>query len=151
MRHALAPGTGDPSDFKLRDCATQRNLSGQGRAQAVNAGEMLRQAGITIDHLWSSQWCRCLDTASQMKMGPVIEQPALNSFFRNRGNEPVQSAEIRRQLAALPAEETAFGVTHQVNITALTGRGVSSGEIFVLRVSESGDLTTLARVQVPLG
>ncbi|MEL6476168.1 MAG: histidine phosphatase family protein [Pseudomonadota bacterium] len=151
MRHALAPGTGDPARFVLEDCSTQRNLSEQGRAQAALTGEMLRASGARVDHLWSSQWCRCLDTARLMEVGTVVEQPALNSFFENRATEPAQSAEIRRLLASLPSEETAFCVTHQVNITALTRSGVSSGEIFVVRVDERGTVSTLERITVPLG
>ena len=150
MRHALAPGTGDPARFQLRDCSTQRNLDDRGRAQAALAGQMIRATGARIDHLWSSQWCRCLETARLMALGPVVEQPSLNSFFEDRSTEAAQSAETRRRLAALPPEETAFCVTHQVNITALTNSGVSSGEIFVVRLEEDGTLTTRARIEVAL-
>jgi len=74
MRHALAPGGGDPVGFKLRDCSTQRNLSDQGRAQAVNIGNTLRQNGINSPMVLSSQWCRCLETARLLDMGEPVEK-----------------------------------------------------------------------------
>ncbi|MEM6421797.1 MAG: histidine phosphatase family protein, partial [Pseudomonadota bacterium] len=94
MRHALAPGTGDPAAFELRDCATQRNLDARGRAQAVATGQMIRDAGIRIDAVLSSQWCRCLDTARLLDLGPVIEEPALNSFFRDRARGRPQTDDL---------------------------------------------------------
>lgn len=82
MRHALAPGTGDPRNFDLTDCSTQRNLSEAGREQAKAVGELLRKSGIEKAGVYSSQWCRCLDTATLLGLGPVTELPALNSFFQ---------------------------------------------------------------------
>ena len=84
MRHALAPGTGDPSNFALGDCATQRNLSEAGRRQARRTGQFLREAGVRAARVLSSQWCRCLETARLLDLGPVEPLPALNSFFEAR-------------------------------------------------------------------
>lgn len=150
MRHALAPGTGDPDIFTLRDCATQRNLDGRGREQARRAGEMVRDAGARIDRVLSSQWCRCLDTARLLALGEIEEEPALNSFFEDRSRRRPQTADLRARLTATPDSETLFMVTHQVNITALTGRGVTSGEIFVIRTQESGEVDVVGRVSVPI-
>lgn len=81
IRHALAPGIGDPEDFTLGDCTTQRNLNDEGRAQAKVLGEWLRKHGITKVRLYSSQWCRCMETARLMNFGDVTPLPALNSFL----------------------------------------------------------------------
>lgn len=81
IRHALAPGTGDPANFKIGDCSTQRNLDVRGREQARDIGNWLRSNGITSARMYSSQWCRCLETAGLIDLGPVEELPALNSFF----------------------------------------------------------------------
>lgn len=133
MRHALAPGTGDPGAFRLGDCATQRNLDARGRAQARAIGAAIRASGVQIDRVLTSQWCRCRETAALLDVGPVEDAPMLNSFFEDRSTADDQTEALRAFLAALPPDETVMLVTHQVNITALTGRGVSSGEVFVIR------------------
>ncbi len=138
MRHALAPGTGDPSGFELGECSTQRNLDVRGRAQARSTGQAMRDAGVTFDHVWTSQWCRSRDTAELLDMGEVVEQPPLNSFFGGQGDRSRQTAETLALIAALPSEDRVMIVTHQVNITALIGRGVRSGEIIVARRTEDG-------------
>ncbi len=105
IRHALAPGTGDPENFQLDDCATQRNLSVAGREQARRLGDALKQRGIAVKQVLSSQWCRCLETAELMAVGEVEPFPALNSFFRDRATEPTQTAQVRdfmRAQAAAP-------------------------------------------------
>ncbi|MGI8936025.1 MAG: histidine phosphatase family protein [Phormidesmis sp.] len=84
LRHALAPGTGDPANFQLNDCSTQRNLSETGREQAIAIGEAFRSRNTPVIEILSSQWCRCLETAELMAVGPVEPFPALNSFFRDR-------------------------------------------------------------------
>jgi len=138
MRHALAPGTGDPAGFAVADCSTQRNLDARGREQARRTGDALRDAGVTFDRVWTSQWCRARDTALLMEMGDVQEKPPLNSFFAGRGDRAGQTAATLDLIAALPADERLLIVTHQVNITALTGRGVGSGEIIVTRRTGDG-------------
>ena len=85
LRHAFAPGTGDPATFALDDCITQRNLDAQGREQARKIGAAIRAAGVNVDRVLTSQWCRCRDTARFLDLRPVEDLPALNSFFRNRG------------------------------------------------------------------
>ena len=143
MRHAIAPGVGDPAGFRLDDCTTQRKLSAQGREQARAIGERFRTNGITTAAVFSSQWCRCLDTARELALGEVAAFPGLNSFFADRGEEARHTAAVRALI-----RERAHGavplvlVTHQVNITALTGVFPASGEIIVLRVD--GDTPSVA-------
>jgi phosphohistidine phosphatase SixA len=135
MRHALAPGTGDPANFDIDDCRTQRNLSDAGRAQAETLGDRWRTNGIDSARVYSSRWCRCLDTARLLELGPVQPFDGLNSFFRDRAAEPERSAAV----LALIREQTHPGapplllVTHQVNITALSDVFPDSGEIIVVR------------------
>ncbi|WP_083952781.1 MULTISPECIES: histidine phosphatase family protein [unclassified Thalassospira] len=147
MRHAIAPGTGDPANFTLGDCTTQRNLDNTGRQQARQTGDRIREMGIELTSILTSQWCRCVDTAQLLDLGPVTEAPALNSFFRNRSTEAAQTAEIKAKLASLSGDEKLLLVTHQVNITALTDIFPRSGEIILFRMSDDGtELNLLARL-----
>lgn len=138
FRHALAPGTGDPPHFRLGDCATQRNLSAEGRAQARRLGERLRARGIRIGAVRTSQWCRTRETAELAFPGQVAEAPAFNSFFGDAANSAPQSAAARAELAAWRGPGVLVVVTHQVNITALTGVYPASGEGVVLRADGEG-------------
>lgn len=138
MRHALAPGTGDPAEFTLGDCSTQRNLDARGRAQAETIGDALRARGVSFDRVLTSQWCRCRETAELVAMGEVDAFPALNSFFAQRAQREPQTRDTLAYLRALPEGESVLLVTHQVNITALTGVYPSSGEIVVGRIGTGG-------------
>ena len=148
MRHALAPGTGDSATFALDDCSTQRNLDARGRAQARAIGAAIRAAGVTVERVLSSQWCRCRDTARLLELGPVDDLHAINSFFRNPDRADRQTAELRRFLLGLPPEETVVLVTHFVNIRALTGRGVASGEILLLDVGRDGAVSVVDEILI---
>jgi len=145
MRHALAPGAGDPANFDVSKCETQRNLDARGRAQAERTGAELRAQGITFDRVLSSVWCRSYDTAVLMALGEVERFEPLNSFFRDRGREPTQTAAVKA--AMRDAEGPLMMVTHQVNITALTGEWVESGEIFVIRL-EDDQVTIIGRILI---
>ncbi len=146
IRHALAPGTGDPVEFAIGACETQRNLDDVGRQQARVMGEKLKQAGLSTVEFHSSQWCRCLDTAELMReawsdnaVSEVKELPAINSFFRRYEREEVQTAQLRQWLLQRQSDSAvdslAVLVTHQVNITALTDVFPSSGEMVLLRIN----------------
>ena len=148
MRHALAPGTGDSAKFALDDCTTQRNLDARGREQARKIGAAIRAAGVTIDRVLTSQWCRSRDTARFLDLGPVEDLPALNSFYRNRAQADPQTAELRQFLRGLPPGETVILVTHQVNITALTRRGVASGEVFLLEIGRDGAILVVDEIVI---
>ena len=134
IRHALAPGTGDPSNFQLDDCSTQRNLSEEGQAQANRIGEAFRSRQIPVARVLSSQWCRCLETAELMDLGAVEPLPALNSVFRERSTEPEQTAQIRQLIInQRNTAGTVVMVTHASNISAISGTSVQSGGMVVLR------------------
>lgn len=146
LRHALAPGTGDPADFELYDCSTQRNLNDTGREQARAWKPFLAEHGITEARVFSSQWCRCMDTAREMAMGEVIEWPSLNSFFRNRGDGPAQTQQTIALVNQMDSGAPVILVSHQVNITALTGIFPSSNEGVIIGLPLSEEPTILARV-----
>lgn len=148
MRHAIAPGTGDPASFRLGDCSTQRNLDERGRAQARAIGAAMRAAGIQVDRVLTSQWCRSRETAELLGLGPVEDLPLLNSFFKDRSARGQQTRELRDFLVRLPEDERVVLVTHQVNITALTGRSVASGEVFVLDVAPDGSVDVLDEILI---
>jgi phosphohistidine phosphatase SixA len=149
LRHALAPGIGDPAEFRLDDCATQRNLSAAGRDQARAIGERLRAQGITQAEVYSSQWCRCLETARLLDLGAVAELPALNSLYGDRTSEGEQTAALRDFLSAATRAGPVVLVTHQVNITAMTGQGARSGEIVVVALPFEGEGSVLGRITPP--
>ncbi len=148
MRHALAPGGGDPADFKLNDCSTQRNLSDRGRAQARAIGQMIRDADIRFDQVWTSQWCRTRETARLLNVGPVIDKPALNSFFQDRSTAQAQRQKILAGLAALPKDAKVLLVTHQVNVSGLAGTSTRSGEIIVAKRNADGTLSPVDRILI---
>jgi phosphohistidine phosphatase SixA len=140
MRHALAPGTGDPPGFVLEDCTTQRNLDQAGRLQAERWGDLLRQNSITSARVLSSRWCRALDTAELLGFKPVEPLPLLDSFFAQtyRKNEQTQALLMYFVL-----------ISHQVNITALTGIFPRSGEALVLALPISDPPQVLGRLSPP--
>lgn len=140
MRHAIAPGTGDPPTFQLEDCTTQRNLSEEGRTQARRTGEAFREQGVTVRQVLSSEWCRCLDTAELMNLGPVERFPVLNSFFQNRARGPEQTQQLREFMVENRDEAgVTVLVTHFVNISAIAGGGVASGELVVMQVNDQNE------------
>lgn len=139
MRHANAPGTGDPEHFKISDCATQRNLDAAGRAQAAQIGRRIAKAGVKGIKVYASQWCRCLETARLLAVGPVTPLPALNSFFARVEERDEKIAMLRQFLAGLPVDGPPIVlVTHQVTVTALTGVYPESGNGVILRLNGTG-------------
>jgi phosphohistidine phosphatase SixA len=134
MRHgATEPGVGDPPSMKLDDCKSQRNLSTEGKAQLKRLGEAFKAAGIQVSDVASSEWCRCKETAD-LVFGQHTTWPALNSYFSNvKRAELQQTAELRAVLPYVKAPKNAAWVTHQVNITGLTGFVPGAAEILALR------------------
>lgn len=146
LRHAATePGIGDPPGFRLGVCATQRQLSEQGRAQSQRIGAWFSARGLAPAEVRSSAWCRCLDTAT-LAFGRARAWTALNSFFGDRSVESGQSAELRKALGKLPAQGFEVWVTHQVNISALTGVSPGMGEAVVVRLA-GGKVHNLARIR----
>lgn len=142
IRHANAPGTGDPLNFKIGDCKTQRNLSEAGKSQAEAIGKKLRSKIGAEFFVYTSQWCRCKDTAKLLGGRPAIELPVLNSFFQNPAVSSQQTRELKVWLKDnLSKQVPLVLVTHQVNITELTGVFPSEGEILILKMNENGKIT----------
>jgi phosphohistidine phosphatase SixA len=146
IRHALAPGTGDPPDFNIRDCTTQRNLSETGRNQAKNIGVRFRDKGIHKAEVYSSQWCRCLETAALLGLGPVQELEILNSFFRHFENRDKQTEALKSWVNDKEMRPPHILVTHQVNITAFTGIFPASGEMVIVRKDGQDKFTVLGTI-----
>lgn len=149
MRHATAPGTGDPPGYSLDDCGTQRNLSDAGRNEARATGAIFRANGIQVAEVLSSAWCRCRETAELLGLGAVRPFAPLNSFFDAPARGERQTAELRDWLAARNAGKPLVLVTHQVNITALTGVYPRSGEVIVARMNPDGTVTVLGSLPPP--
>jgi phosphohistidine phosphatase SixA len=147
LRHAIAPGVGDPREFMIGDCGSQRNLSEEGRKQARRIGARLRENGIESARVFSSQWCRCLETARLLGVGPVSELAILNSFFQRPERRERQTRGLEEWLAGQALDGSLVLVTHQVNITALTGVFPASGELVVIRRSENGGISVVGSIQ----
>jgi phosphohistidine phosphatase SixA len=148
IRHATAPGVGDPPGFRLDDCATQRNLSEAGRAEARAIGAAFRERGVPVGRVLSSRWCRCLETARHA-FGRVEPWPPLDSFFADRSREPGQTAAVRRLAGERPGGGNLILVTHQVNITALVGGALRSGEMVVLTPQGDGAFRVAGSIPPP--
>ena len=138
MRHALAPGFGDPSNFDINDCSTQRNLDSQGREQAVKLGRQLRSEAVNFSEVKSSYWCRCYETAELLNVGPVEKFSGLNSFFQQHADRDETLNILNGYFDSLDNElDPVLLVTHQVVISAVTGISPVSGG-FVLFNSKTG-------------
>jgi len=147
LRHALAPGTGDPPEFTLGRRETQRNLSPEGRRQAKRIGDLFRVHGINEARVFSSEWYRCQDTAELLDLGPVNSLSALNSFFQNYEQKDAGTESLKIWLSQQEIDKPLVLVTHQVNITALAGVYPSSGEIVVVQKDAQGELKVLGSIK----
>lgn len=154
MRHAWAPFDGAPRESTvtaetLGPCNTQRNLDEKGRADARRIGELFRREGVTFDHIYTSKWCRCRETAELIAGGPVENLPLINSFFTapdkaERG--PRQIAALKRHLnEALPPSSRSLMVTHGSLISALTGIDTGEAEIVVVKADGRGGVVIVGR------
>lgn len=145
LRHAqTVPGAGDPPNFSLSQCSTQRNLNDAGRAQAAAIGRWFSSRSLVPSSIWSSPWCRCKDTATALSPFKVL--PALASTFEGNADSAAQTTALRERLSTIAPLQFEMWVTHQVNITALTGEFTAMGEALVLRAgSASGSSVVLAK------
>ena len=137
LRHSLAPGMGDPKNFKLEDCSTQRNLDRLGRKQAEELGNLFRHNELTFDEILSSEWCRCKETAALMQLGRWKTFLGLNSFFEGYVNKKKTLSVLNQKLDLIDSDKLVLMITHQVVISAVTGKFVGSGEMVVYN-SETG-------------
>ena len=132
IRHALAPGNGDPENFELQNCSTQRNLNEIGIQQSKKIGSIFKKNEIKIDNIYSSEWCRCKDTA-KYAFDEFETFDALNSFYdiRFAANEDKQIKDFYEFLDSIDSKNNIVFVTHYVFIGAILNIGTSSGEIVV--------------------
>ena len=132
IRHAYAPGIGDPYNFDIKNCSTQRNLNNDGILQSKNIGKFFRKNNIQIDKVLSSEWCRCKDTA-QIAFKTFETFNALNSFYdpRFEKNKTKQVKNLKNFINSWNSNKNLILVTHFVVISEMLGIGVSSGEIVV--------------------
>jgi phosphohistidine phosphatase SixA len=140
LRHSLAPGVGDPENFDLSDCSTQRNLSAVGRQDAQDVGRWLARREIKIARVESSRWCRAKETANLLNLGKVRLNRNLDSLFEESDalNHP-QTIKVRKQIVNHRNKTgMLILVGHFVNIAALTNVGVDSGEGVLVRADSKG-------------
>ena len=140
LRHSLAPGVGDPENFDLRDCSTQRNLSALGRQDAQDVGRWLARREIKIARVESSRWCRAKETATLLNLGKIRLNRNLDSLFEEADalNHP-QTIKVRKQIVDHRNKTgMLILVGHFVNIAALTNVGVDSGEGVLVRADSKG-------------
>jgi broad specificity phosphatase PhoE len=129
MRHALAPGFGDPEKFVISQCNTQRNLDEVGQTQAKLLGLQFKKVGLILDKIYSSYWCRCLETARLLNLGVVEGFAGLNSFFQGHAERNQTLQLLQEKFVDLEQSNLTLMVTHQVVIQAVTGINVSSGAL----------------------
>ncbi len=132
VRHALAPGNGDPNNFNINDCSTQRNLNEEGRAQSEKIGNFFKNKNIKIHKVLSSEWCRCKETA-KIAFGNYQTFNALNSFYDARfaKNKSKQIKDLKDYIDNWENDSNLIIVTHYVVISALINRVPSSGEMII--------------------
>jgi phosphohistidine phosphatase SixA len=143
MRHAIAPGIGDPAGYKLQDCKTQRNLDATGRAQAQKTGQWLKAQGVGNALVFSSAWCRCKETAENLAFGTPALEASLNSFFDDMRQGPQSNANLQKFIAnqlKAKGDKALVLVTHQVNMTEFTGATVGSGDMVLVKVNAAGKM-----------
>ena len=132
IRHAYAPGGGDPDNFNLKDCSTQRNLNSEGRKQAKKIGEFFEKNNIKIEYVISSEWCRCKETA-KIAFINFSTNSFLNSFYSSKfaKNKDKQVKALKEYIKKFKSDKNLVLVTHYVLISEILNYGPSSGEIVV--------------------
>lgn len=151
LRHALAPGTGDPAGFRLGDCSTQRNLSAEGRRQAIAIGAQWRRERMPVDRVLTSRWCRARDTARLLAVGKVTAYTDLDSTFTVSDAIAAQrAAQVRALIASHRGEPGVLVlVGHQVNITDVTGVVPASGQAVVVKARPDGTVRVVGTLPAP--
>ena len=132
IRHAYAPGGGDPDNFDINDCSTQRNLNQEGRKQAKHIGNYFKKNLIPIDKVISSEWCRCKETA-QIAFKKFETKEFLNSFFSEKfsKNKTKQIKDLKRYINKWDSNKNLVFITHYVVISEVINYAPSSGEIVI--------------------
>jgi len=145
LRHSLAPGVGDPENFKLGDCSTQRNLSQEGRDDASEIGAWIKRQKVKIYRVESSRWCRARQTAKLLDIGKVKLNKNLDSLFRESNLEShPKTLKTKEQILSHRSKSGLLVlVGHYVNIAALVGVGVDSGEGVIVKANKNGVIKVL--------
>ena len=132
IRHAYAPGGGDPDDFDIKDCSTQRNLNVNGKIQSTKIGNFFKKNDILIENVYSSEWCRCKDTA-KIAFENYVQKNFLNSFFNSKfeKNKNQQMKDLKKFINNWEGRKNIVFVTHYVVISTIFNYAPSSGEIVV--------------------
>ena len=141
IRHALAPGFGDPSGYNLQDCKTQRNLDDNGREQAQRIGKWLKDQGVKQAFVYSSAWCRCKETAEKLGLGSPVQEASLNSFFDDMRQGPQSNVRLQKFIAnqlKTKQDQALILVTHHVNIAEFMGQNIGSGDMALVKVDANG-------------
>lgn len=141
MRHAYAPGVGDPAGYSLQRCESQRLLNDEGQQQAQRIGQWLRRQGIEQAWVLSSVWCRCQETAQRLGLGPVKIEPSLASFFDEPHRAQAQTVALQQfvaQARQTKKDQALILVTHHVNIREYMGQDIGSGDMVLARVDAQG-------------
>ena len=151
MRHALAPGVGDPANLRVGDCSTQRNLNDEGRQDAREIGQWLKRREVKILRVESSRWCRAKETAELLGLGQVRLNRNLDSLFQD--DDPLkdpQTANIRKRIVShRNTSGLLVFVGHFVNISAVVGVGVESGEGVLVRANAQGQIKVMGYSPTP--
>ncbi len=143
MRHALAPGVGDPAGYKLQDCKSQRNLDAKGREQSQRIGQWLKAQGVGHSLVFTSAWCRCKETAEKLALGTPALEASLNSFFDDMSQGPQSNLNLQKFIGnqlKTKGEKALILVTHHVNIAEFMGENVGSGDMVLAKVNSAGKM-----------
>ena len=143
MRHALAPGVGDPAGYKLQDCKSQRNLDATGRAQAQKTGQWLKAQGVGNALVFTSAWCRCKETAENLAFSTPVLEASLNSFFDDMRQGPQSNASLQKFIGGqlkTKGDKALILVTHHVNIAEFMGENIGSGDMVLAKVNAAGKM-----------
>ncbi len=145
LRHSLAPGVGDPENFKLGDCSTQRNLSQEGRDDAAEIGAWIKRQKVKIYRVESSRWCRARQTAKLLDIGKVKLNKNLDSLFRESDLESHPKTLKTKEQILNHRNKSGLLVLvgHYVNIAALVGVGVDSGEGVIVKANKNSVIKVL--------
>jgi phosphohistidine phosphatase SixA len=151
LRHGHSPESPPDADkLDLKNCATQRKLDDAGRAQAARVGDAFRKHGIKAARVFSSRYCRAMDTAKLTKLGAVQPLPALDQvYLADVGGMRETKEKTRDFMKKIPANQLTVLVSHVTNIFSITGVNLDSGEIAVVHMEPSGEVTVDGRIKVP--
>lgn len=152
MRHTRAPGIGDPANYSLDNCKTQRNLSAQGVKQAVAVGNWLRKQGIKAADIRTSAWCRCKDTAALLKFDEFKIESSLASFFDEMNNAKSTTQNLQRfisETVKTKGDKALILVTHHVNIHEYMGENIASGDMVLAKVDSQGKVISYNLIDRP--